>query len=212
MQKEVEMAVTQAPAEAAEPELKSIVPDSNSVDPTMPIDIKDSKSMETSIKQGNFVTPAIGENIVPTWQNPESFANSSFFTSVMNIINTVIGAGILSIAFSIMKAGVFGSIFLIIVILIPSILTSYYLSVASVYSNESNYGDIGTKLCGKTVGLCANFSQVLIDFGIDVAYMNVFFSQVMDIIKEVFKIDLDAHKTVGNLSPIRPYNRSLLAH
>ena len=187
MQNEVEMTTKPAPVVVAEPDLKPVMPDSNSVDPTMPIEKKEDTSGQIVVN--NAIT-------VQEWQNPESFADSSFLTSVMNIINTVIGAGILSIAFSIMKAGVFGSILLILVILIPSILTSYYLSVASVYSNESNYGDIGTKLCGKSVGLFADFSLVMINFGIDVAYMNVFFSQVMDIIKEVFKLNLDDHKTV----------------
>ena len=138
------------------------------------------------------------------WTNVESFAGASFINSTQNIANTVIGAGILSIAFSIMKAGVFGSVILIIAVLIPSIMTSYYLSVATIYTNEFIYGDIGTKLCNKTVGICSNITQVLLDFGINVAYMNVFFNQIMDISNELFNLDLTKYKIVRYMI----YNRS----
>ena len=130
------------------------------------------------------------------WTNAESFSGASFFSTTQNIANTVIGAGILSIAFSIMKAGVAGSVILIIAVLIPSIMTSYYLSVATIYTNEFIYGDIGTKLCNKFVGVCANITQVLLDFGINVAYMNVFFNQIMDISNELFGLDLTKYKIV----------------
>ena len=52
----------------------------------------------------------------PAWENPDSFKGASFGSTIVNIINTVIGAGILSIAYSIMLAGVAGSVILIIVI------------------------------------------------------------------------------------------------
>ena len=130
------------------------------------------------------------------WANVESFAGASFSNTTQNIANTIIGAGILSIAFSIMKAGVLGSIILIIAVLVPSILTSYYLSVATIYTNEFIYGDIGTKLCNKTVGICSNITQVLLDFGINVAYMNVFFNQIVDISNELFSLDLTKYKIV----------------
>lgn len=122
----------------------------------------------------------------PFWENPETFKGASFRSTIVNIINTVIGAGILSIAYSIMLAGVAGSVILIILVLIPSLITSYYLSCATVYTNESVYGIVGTKLSNKIVGALADFSNCLLYFGIDIAYMNVLFQQVVDIGSEVF--------------------------
>ena len=131
------------------------------------------------------------------WTNAESFAGASFMSSIINTINTVIGAGILSIAFSIKNAGVLGSILLIIVIVIPSLITSYYLSVATSYTGEEVYGDIGTKLYNKAVGIFTNVTQILLDFGIDVAYMMVLFNQIIDIAKELFDLNKIAdYKTV----------------
>ena len=143
------------------------------------------------------------------WTNVESFAEASFMSSVINIINTVIGAGILSIAFSIMRAGVFGSSLLILVILLPSLLTSYYLSVATVYTGEAIYGDVGTKLCNKFVGISTNITQVLLDFGIDIAYMMVLFNQIVDIARELFGVELSEYKTVGTIQSIFFYTSSL---
>ena len=133
------------------------------------------------------------------WGNVDTFANAnaSFMSTVINTTNTVIGAGILSIAFSIKNAGVLGSILLIAIVLIPSLIPSYYLSVATVYMGEEVYGDIGTKLYNKTVGICTNVTQILLDFGIDVAYMMVLFNQIIDIAKELFDLNKIAdYKTV----------------
>ena len=136
----------------------------------------------------------------PSWKNPETFKGASFRSTIVNLINTVIGAGILSIAYSIKLAGVAGSIILIIVVLIPSLITSYYLSCATVYTNESVYGVVGTKLSNKVVGALADFSNVLLYFGIDIAYMNVLFQQVVDIGSEVFNQGefFNEYKTVGD--------------
>lgn len=138
----------------------------------------------------------------PSWKNPETFKGASFRSTIVNLINTVIGAGILSIAYSIRLAGVAGSIILILVVLIPSLITSYYLSCATVYTNESVYGVVGTKLSNKVVGALADFSNVLLYFGIDIAYMNVLFQQVVDIGTEVFKQEefFNNYRNVGDSS------------
>ena len=137
----------------------------------------------------------------PSWKNPETFKGASFSSTIVNLINTVIGAGILSIAYSIRLAGVAGSIILILVVLIPSLITSYYLSCATVYTNESVYGVVGTKLSNKVVGALADFSNVLLYFGIDIAYMNVLFQQVVDIGAEVLKQGefFNQYRNVGDL-------------
>ena len=81
-----------------------------------------------------------------------------------------------------------------------SLITSYYLSCATVYTNESVYGVVGTKLSNKVVGVLADFSNVLLYFGIDIAYMNVLFQQVVDIGSEIFNQGefFNEYKTVGD--------------
>ena len=106
-------------------------------------------------------------------------------------------------AYSIRLAGVIGSILLILVILFPSLLTSYYLSCATVYTNEEVYGVVGTKLSNRVVGFLADISNCLLYFGIDVAYMNVLFQQIVDIGREVFNQGdfFDRYRTVAVVGP-----------
>ena len=190
MQNEVELAVVPVTDQSVHAEPIAV----NVVENTSVNDV----SPKTEEEKKEIMPAADGSESTPNkeWTNAESFSGASFFSTIQNIANTVIGAGILSIAFSIMKAGVAGSILLIIAVLIPSIMTSYYLAVATIYTNEFIYGDIGSRLCNKFVGLCANITQVLLDFGINVAYMNVFFNQIMDISNELFGVDLTKYKIV----------------
>ena len=192
MQNEVELTAV-APAEPVQPEVQPV-----EIAPEMV-----EQPVQTQPAEGVVEAPVAAPS--KEWTNVESFAGASFMSSVINIINTVIGAGILSIAFSIMRAGVFGSILLILVILIPSLLTSYYLSVATVYTGEPIYGDVGSKLCNKAVGISTNITQILLDFGIDIAYMMVLFNQIVDIARELFGVELSGYKTVGTIQSILFY-------
>ena len=188
MQNEVELTATN-PTEPPQPEtLPVAVSPAIPTETPQPVVVEKKKAAEPSNE------PSKG------WDNVDSFANAnaSFMSTIINTTNTVIGAGILSIAFSIKNAGVLGSILLIAIVLIPSLITSYYLSVATVYTKEEVYGDIGTKLCNKAVGICTNVTQILLDFGIDVAYMMVLFNQIIDITRELFDIELIDHKIVSN--------------
>ena len=120
------------------------------------------------------------------WKNADSFTGASFISSIINTINTVIGAAIISIAYSIRISGVWGAIVMVIVVLVPSLITSYYMSCATLYSNEDIYGKIGKRLVNNAVGILADISLVILDLGIDVAYMNVLFNQIEAIGKDVF--------------------------
>lgn len=155
----------------------------------------DSKPVDTSVKEEEKVEE-VGTQATPEWKGVGTFAGATFNSTVVNIINTIIGAGVLSIAYSIMKAGILGSILMIIVIFVPSVFTAYYLSVTSIYTNEAIYGSVGTKLCNKLIGGLSDFSLILLDFGIDVAYMSVLFNQVIDILRELFNWDLSSHKSL----------------
>lgn len=156
---------------------------------------QDAKPIDTPVKEEEKVEEP-GVQPTPEWKNVGTFTGATFNSTVINIINTIIGAGVLSIAYSIMKAGVLGSVLMIIAVFVPSVFTAYYLSVTSIYTNEAIYGSVGTKLCNKLIGGLSDFSLILLDFGIDVAYMNVLFNQVIDILKELFNVDLSNYKTL----------------
>ena len=123
------------------------------------------------------------------WKNADSFTGASLLSTVINTINTVIGAAIISIAYSIRISGVWGAIVMVIVVLVPSLITSYYMSCATLYSNEDIYGKIGRRLVNNAVGILADISLVILDFGIDVAYMNIGFNQIEAMGKDVFNAE-----------------------
>lgn len=151
-----------------------------------PIEVKTvavDTNKEETVTQEDKVS---AETNTQEWSNATTFKGASFLSTVINTINTVIGAAIISIAYSIQISGVWGAIVLVIAVLVPSLITSYYMSCATVYTNEDIYGKIGEKLTNKVVGVLANISLMVLDFGIDVAYMNVLFNQIVAIGRDVF--------------------------
>lgn len=139
---------------------------------------------------------------VKAWENASSFQGAGFMSTVINTINTVIGAAIISIAYSIKISGVWGAIVLIIAVLIPSLITSYYMSVCTEYTGEIIYGKIGEKLYNKAVGIIANIFLMILDFGIDVAYMNVLFNQISALGRDVFNVGDFFEKNITVISLI----------
>ena len=148
--------------------------------------MKDENSIGAEKKEGEIEESKKDKDDALEWKDPESIIGSSFISTVINTINTVIGAAIISIAYSIRISGVWGAIVMVIVVLVPSLITSYYMSCATLYSNEDIYGKIGTRLVNNAVGILADISLVILDLGIDVAYMKVLFNQIEAIGKDVF--------------------------
>ena len=148
--------------------------------------MKDENSIGAEKKEGEIEESKKDKDDALEWKDPESIIGSSFISTVINTINTVIGAAIISIAYSIRISGVWGAIVMVIVVLVPSLITSYYMSCATLYSNEDIYGKIGKRLVNNAVGILADISLVILDLGIDVAYMNVLFNQIEAIGKDVF--------------------------
>ena len=185
--------VNGAPAAAGTPVTTSVPPVSTSVTAPPPATAAAPTPAAPTASAAPAAPAAPGDK---EWKNVETFKGATFNSTVINIINTIVGAGVLSIAYSIMKGGVLGSILLIIAVFIPSIFTAYYLSVATLYTGKGVYGDVGAALSNKTVGILSNLSLVLLDFGIDVAYMSVLFNQVIDIIHELFGVDLEKYRVL----------------
>ena len=166
--------------------------------------MKDENSIGAEKKEGEIEENKKDKDDALEWKDPESIIGSSFISTVINTINTVIGAAIISIAYSIRISGVWGAIVMVIVVLVPSLLTSYYMSCATLYSNEDIYGKIGRRLVNNAVGVLADISLVILDFGIDVAYMNIGFNQIEAMGKDVFNAEefFTNNKTVYLLNPI----------
>ena len=166
--------------------------------------IKDENSIGAEKKEGEIEESKKDKDDALEWKDPESIIGSSFISTVINTINTVIGAAIISIAYSISISGVWGALVLLIAVLVPSLLTSYYMSCATLYSNEDIYGKIGRRLVNNAVGVLADISLVILDFGIDVAYMNIGFNQIEAMGKDVFNAEelFTNNKTVYLLNPI----------
>ena len=125
---------------------------------------------------------------------------SKLAASIINMMNTIIGAGTISLPNTIMISGIGGGAIMIVLSLILSLIGAHYLSTAAIYTKEDSYGFIGRKVVNPTVGYVADFFMILFDFGISVGYMNILFSQTMDLAAIAMKTtvsDLSKHNWVG---------------
>ena len=135
------------------------------------------------------------------WTNASTFKGASFNSSIINTINTVVGAAIISISYSIQISGVWGALILLSIIMVPSLLTTYYIACATLYTKEDIYGVIGTKLTNKTVGVLCNICVIVLHLGIDIAYMNIGFNQIEAMGRDIFNQGefFSKHKVVGSV-------------
>ena len=147
---------------ASEPYLVAVTPDSNSLSAVQKTeDVK----VETPTKE---------------WTNVDSFKGASFNSTIINIVNTVIGAGVLSMGFCVRQGGLLGSVLLILAVVIPSQFTLYYCSAASLYTGTGVYGLLGKKLFNQAVGVLSDIFVILLSFGVCSAYMGITFQQTSD--------------------------------
>lgn len=116
---------------------------------------------------------------------------STFMSSVLNMTNTIIGAGTLSLPSTIFDGGIIGAGLLLVVSLVLSLFGAHYLVTAAVYTKEDSYGFIGRKAVNPTVGYLADIFMILFDFGISVGYLNISFGQTVDLISNLFNVPWD---------------------
>ena len=115
-------------------------------------------------------------------------------SSIVNMMNTIIGAGTISLPNTMMISGIAGGGILLIISLLLSLVGAHYLSASSIYTKEDSYGFIGRKLVNPAVGYVADFFMILFDFGISVGYYNIVQSQTMDLLASFL------HKAVEELT------------
>ena len=107
---------------------------------------------------------------------------ATFQSTFINVMNTIIGAGILSIPYSIHGTGLIGSFLLLVVACLFSICGAYFLIVAAVYTKKDSYGDIGQILYGTTIRTISIITLILYEVGVSTAYSVILFEQVLDLL------------------------------
>lgn len=107
---------------------------------------------------------------------------ASLGSSIINMMNTIVGAGVLSIPSTVKNAGLIGSFLLLALSLYLSIEGARMLSMSAVYTKEESYGLIGKKLSSNVVGVIGDVAMIVFDFGVSVAYFIILFSQVKDLL------------------------------
>ena len=71
---------------------------------------------------------------------------STLIASVLNMMNTIVGAGVLSIPLTVKKAGLVGSFIVLACSLFLSLEGAKMLSTAAVYTKAESYGMVANKL------------------------------------------------------------------
>ncbi len=86
-----------------------------------------------------------------------------FFLTVTTIIKTVIGAGILSLPFTISKLGVFFGTIIYLIVVVINQFTSTMLLKAKNLSRHSNYSTIMRHLFNSKVGQAISSALIMIN-------------------------------------------------
>lgn len=95
---------------------------------------------------------------------------AGIISSSVNLINTISGAGLLALPYTVMRAGwVIGLLSMILVIIIGSI-SFYLLSFISDALQVFNYGSIAQKLYNKHVGNLVNILVIVLTLGLLMAF------------------------------------------
>ena len=108
---------------------------------------------------------------------------SSLGASIVNMMNTIVGAGVLSIPLTVKKAGLVGSFIVLACSLFLSLEGAKMLSTAAVYTKAESYGMVANKLNQPFMGVLGDWAMIIFDLGVSVAYLIILFSQVMDLIE-----------------------------
>ncbi len=122
-------------------------------------------------------------------------SGATLMSSVINMMNSIVGAGVLSIPNTVKKAGIIGSFLLLSISLYLSLEGAHMLSCTAVYTKEDSYGTIGKKLTKAWVGLIGDFAVILFDMGVSVAYLIIFFQQVIDLLNSWGGVAMDTLTT-----------------
>ena len=171
------------PAEVTQPTEEPAQPVENPVQPVEEKPAEDVKveNIETSAGEENAVEKKENEEEVFYMSTQEEGATLS--SSIINMMNTIVGAGVLSIPSTFKNAGLIGSLLLLALSLFLSLYGARFLSLSAVYTKEESYGFIGAKVSSYAVGVAADIFMIVFDFGVSIAYFIILFSQAIDLLE-----------------------------
>ena len=124
---------------------------------------------------------------------------ASYQSTMVNVVNTIIGAGILSIPSTIHSTGIIGSFLFLFGSLLISLLGGFYLIVAAAYTKRDSFGEIAYALYGPTVKLLANLTVIIYEMGVSVPGDISVIGSENDLFAEYNTISLSTIDTGGDL-------------
>ena len=116
---------------------------------------------------------------------------ATFKSTVINVVNCIIGAGILSIPATIHSTGLIGSFLLLTISLVLSLFGSYFLVVSATYTKKDTFGGIAGVLYNKTITILSDITLIIYQIGISTAYSVILFEQVLDLLQAWGGVDGD---------------------
>ena len=120
---------------------------------------------------------------------------SSMFSSILNIMNTIIGAGILTLPYIIMNFGIIFGFLLIISIYLITIYSCKLLIESKNLSNQTtNYSKLGILTMGKKGEILIKSLIFLNNFGICIIYFMIFGSSINKLIEIIFSQQKQQHE------------------
>ena len=139
------------------------------------------------------------ENNTPADYMKVQTEGSSLVPSILNMMNTIVGAGVLSIPLTVKKAGLVGSFIVLACSLFLSLEGAKMLSTAAVYTKAESYGMVANRLNQPFMGVIGDWAMIIFDLGVSVAYMIILFSQAMDLIENWGGV---VRETLNNYYPL----------
>ena len=139
------------------------------------------------------------ENEIPVAYVKVQNEGSSLVASIVNMMNTIVGAGVLSIPLTVKKSGIIGAFILLAISLYLSLEGAKMLSTTAVYTMAESYGMVANNLHMPFMGILGDWAMIIFDLGVSVAYLIILFSQVKDLLVNWGNV---AVETANNLYPL----------
>ena len=112
-------------------------------------------------------------------------------SSILNVANQIIGAGILTIPYMVHETGVYGSLIMLIFSFALSLLSAHFLAIAADYTHQDTYGGIATDLFNSSLAWFSDLALTVFNFGTSVSYSIILYDQLDDLLHLWFGIDVN---------------------
>lgn len=110
------------------------------------------------------------ELITSTISETPSKRGGTVFGTLFNLINTIVGAGLLALPLAVKSSGLVVGIILLVVVVGMSIYSLFLLLKASEITGQYSYKDVAVAAYGKWSGYLFEFFVFIMSFGVCTAY------------------------------------------